>query len=350
MQIRIGFILLGLLFHSNFLFSGDKMNQSIATFAGGCFWCLEPPYAQIDGVQKVVPGYTGGTVPNPSYEAVSTGKTGHFEAVQITFDPVKVTFRALLDIFWQQIDPTDDGGQFADRGSQYQTAIFYHDETQKQVAEASKAALQASGRFGKSIKTRILPVKEFYPAEEYHQAYYKKNPVHYTQYKRGSGREIFIKSKWADVVFPPKKQYPKPAPDVIKQKLTPLQYAVTQQNATERAFENEFWDNHRDGIYVDVVTGEPLFSSKDKFDSGCGWPSFTRPLDSTRIVNKEDRSFMMRRIEVRSQNSDSHLGHVFNDGPAPAGLRYCINSASLRFIPKENLVKEGYGEYLKLFE
>ncbi|MGG4045602.1 MULTISPECIES: peptide-methionine (S)-S-oxide reductase MsrA [Paenibacillus] len=311
-----------------------------ATFAGGCFWCMVTPFEELPGIVSIVSGYTGGHKPNPTYEEVCSETTGHVEAVQITFNPDIFPYEKLLELFWQQIDPTDAGGQFYDRGSSYQTAIFYHSEEQREKAEASKQALERSGRFDKPIVTPILPAGPFYEAEEYHQDYHKKNPGHYKRYRKGSGRDDFLEKHWA----------PKINKEELKQRLTPLQYEVTQNNATERPFQNEFWDHHGDGIYVDIVSGEPLFSSTDKYDSGCGWPSFTRPIRDYSIKEKLDLSHMMVRTEVRSKGSDSHLGHVFDDGPGPDGLRYCINSAALRFIPKEDLDKEGYSEYKVLFE
>ncbi|HHW39352.1 MAG TPA: peptide-methionine (R)-S-oxide reductase MsrB [Bacillales bacterium] len=311
----------------------------LATFAGGCFWCMVSPFDEQPGIEKVISGYTGGHTENPTYEEVCSDTTGHYEAIQITYDPAVFPYEKLLGLYWQQIDPTDAGGQFHDRGQSYQTAIFYHDEEQRELAGASKAELGASGRFQKPIATGILPAAPFYPAEEKHQNYYKKNPLHYNMYKEGSGRARFIQEHWNE----------QKSEEELRKELTPIQYDVTRNSATEPPFRNEYWNSFNDGIYVDIISGEPLFSSTDKFDAGCGWPSFTKPIRRMELEERLDTSHGMRRIEVRAKQSDSHLGHVFDDGPGPDRARYCINSAALRFIPKEKLEEEGYGQFLKLF-
>ncbi|MBT8391188.1 MAG: peptide-methionine (R)-S-oxide reductase MsrB, partial [Ignavibacteriaceae bacterium] len=318
-------------------------NEEIATLAGGCFWCIEAPFEKVQGVVKAISGYAGGTKEDPTYKEVSSGKTDYREAVQVYFDPEVISYAEILDIFWKQFDPTDDGGSFADRGFQYSSAIFYHDKDQKEIAEKSKKEFDKSGIFDEKIVTPIIEFTTFYPAEDYHQDFYKKDPDRYYSYRKGSGRDTFIMNKWND-----EKEYTKPSDEELKKKLNDLQYKVTQHEGTERAFNNEYWDNKKAGIYVDVVSGEPLFSSKEKFESGTGWPSFIKPIDPKYIFKKEDNSLGMRRIEVRSKFGDSHLGHVFEDGPEPTNLRYCMNSASMKFIPKEKMEEEGYGEYLWL--
>ncbi|MEZ4766230.1 MAG: peptide-methionine (R)-S-oxide reductase MsrB [Calditrichia bacterium] len=328
----------------------DNENYEKATFAGGCFWCMEAPFEKIVGVKSVISGYAGGEKPNPSYEEVSSGQTKYRESVQITFDPEQISYEKLLSIYWMQFDPTDAGGSFYDRGHQYTSAVFYHDAKQKELAEKSKTELAASNRFDKPIVTPIIEFTNFYPAEDYHQDYYKKNPGHYQRYRKGSGRDAFIKKHWGDKKMSSNSKYSKPSDDVLREKLTKLQYYVTQEDGTEPSFNNEYWDNKKEGIYVDVVSGEPLFSSTDKYKSGTGWPSFVRPIDPEFIIEKTDFKLLYPRTEVRSNYGNSHLGHVFDDGPEPTGLRYCINSAALRFIPKEELASQGYGEYLKLFE
>jgi peptide methionine sulfoxide reductase msrA/msrB len=320
-----------------------------ATFAGGCFWCMEPPFEKLPGVIETVAGYTGGESPDPSYEEVSSGRSGYVEAVQVTYDPGKVGYGRLLDVFWRSIDPTDPAGQFADKGSQYRTAVFYHDPKQKQEAERSKKELDRSGRFDRPIATLILPAMAFYPAQEHHQDYYLKNPVRYKQYRRGSGRGGFLERTWGASCDLGKTEREKPEDSVLAAVLSPLEYRVTRMSGTEPPFRNRYWDNHDEGIYVDIVSGEPLFASVHKFESGTGWPSFTRPLRSENVVEKPDTSHGMARVEVRSRRGDSHLGHVFPDGPGPTGLRYCINSAALRFVARDELEREGYGEYRRLF-
>ena len=319
----------------------DK-KQSVIYLAGGCFWGMEKLMQSIPGVTDAVSGYANGTgEADANYKTVTGGQTGFRETVKVTYDPEQVSLDALLLAYFYVIDPAVENRQGNDVGSQYQTGVYYADDAAKETVERI-AALERGRR--KKFVVEIGPLVNFFPAEEYHQDYLDKNPNGYCHIPRAE-IELFSRLK----IDPG--DYRRPAAEVIRDRLTDEQYRVTQESATERPFRNEFWDQFEKGIYVDVVTGEPLFSSADKFESSCGWPAFSKPIEAPAVVELPDDSHGMHRTEVRSRAGDSHLGHVFTgDRESPNGVRYCINSASLRFIPYEKMEQEGYGELLSLFE
>jgi peptide methionine sulfoxide reductase msrA/msrB len=321
-------------------------SNQLAIFAQGCFWGVEERFRKVPGVVATAVGYAGGHAKNPSYEDVCTGETGHAESVLVEFDPAKVSYAELLRFFWTSHDPTSGNAQGPDHGTQYRSAIYTFGDEQLREAKASRDEQQK--KLVDPITTEIAPAGPFWIAEDYHQQWDEKHgrlscPLpHRPRVKKAAAE-------------PPPATAPsgnghKPSDPELRKKLTPEQYAVTQKDGTEPPFHNAYWNNHEAGIYVDVVSGEPLFSSRDKFDSGTGWPSFTKPIEPGNVVTRDDHKLFMSRTEVRSKGADSHLGHVFDDGPAPTGLRFCMNSASLRFVPVSKLTEEGYGKYLTEFE
>jgi peptide methionine sulfoxide reductase msrA/msrB len=315
--------------------------------AGGCFWGLEAYMEKLNGVVYADVGYANGNTENPTYEQVCSGNTGHAEAVYVQYDPKHIDLATMLAYFFKVVDPTTLNRQGNDRGIQYRSGIYYKDPADKAVID--EVIAQEQLKYPAKIVTEVAPLRNYYVAEEYHQQYLAKNPGGYCHIDLSSLDKDPRAKGNAAAAAQPQRTYAKPAPEEIKRKLTDKQYQVTQKEGTEAPFDNEYWNNHEAGLYVDVVTGEPLFSSRDKYDSGTGWPSFTRPIAPDAVVNKADKSLFMERVETRSRVGGSHLGHVFEDGPKDkGGLRYCMNSASLRFIPLAQMAEQGYGEFIPL--
>jgi peptide methionine sulfoxide reductase msrA/msrB len=353
----------------------EESERASAILAGGCFWCVETDFEKLPGVVNVISGYTGGRTKNPTYENYATG--GHREAVFVMYDPSQVSYAGLVEFLIKHIDPTNRTGSFNDRGRQYSPAIYYENDQEKLEAERVIKAIDAAKVYAKKIAVDIEQREPFWIAEDYHQDYHSKNGLKYTFYRSQSGRDAFVEKHWgqranvlelpgaipesalvsisqgssASDADKPWENFEKPDVTELRKQLNGLQFKVTQQEGTEPAFRNTYWKNKEQGIYVDVVSGEPLFTSADKYESGTGWPSFVKPIDPNYIIYKEDRGLFSVRTEVRSRFGDSHLGHVFSDGPVErGGKRYCMNSAAMRFISKDKMKEEGYGAYLKFLE
>jgi peptide methionine sulfoxide reductase msrA/msrB len=344
-------------------------DTATALFANGCFWCVEHDLEKVAGVLGAVSGYAGGTTENPTYE--NYGEGGHREVVEVTYNPSVITYANLVEHIIKHGNPTDANGSFYDRGPNYAPAIYAATEEEAEAARAVIARINESGVYKDPLAIPVLSRPAFYPAETYHQDYAKKNPLKYSYFRAGSGRSKFIEDTWGkeattfayseEVQSTPNTTTPftvdswvgyvKPAPDVLRKQLGDLAYRVTQEEGTERAGTSPLDKNYERGIYVDVVSGEPLFSSRDKYDSGTGWPSFVRPISDDMVTLHEDKRLFTTRTEVRSRYADSHLGHVFPDGPRDrGGMRYCMNGAALRFIPKANMVAAGYETWLSFVE
>lgn len=312
--------------------------MEIIFLAGGCFWGVEAYFAQIDGIVDITVGYANGKTENPSYEDLIYNDSGHAETVKLEYDPEIISLNAILQHYFRIIDPTSVNKQGNDIGSQYRTGIYYVNEADKAIIDAQIARIQSKNK--KKIAVEVMPLIRFDPAEEYHQDYLEKNPGGYCHIDLGLAKKPLIDPDL----------YPKPDESTLEKRLTPIQLDVTQNSGTEAPFTNPYWNTFEEGIYVDIVTGEPLFTSKDKFASDCGWPSFSKPITDEVMTYEQDNRFNMSRVEVRSRSGDSHLGHLFPDGPQElGGLRYCINSAALRFIPQKEMEAEGYGYLLNLF-
>lgn len=307
--------------------------------AGGCFWGLQAYMKRIHGVKETISGYANGNTENPSYEDLVYRNSGHAETVKVLYDPQEVSLKTLLKYYLRVVDPTSINKQGNDEGVQYRTGIYYTDSSDKKVIDEVLAKEQEE--YVDPLAIEVLPLEQFYNAEEYHQDYLDKNPSGYCH----------IDLSLADDPIIDEDQYQRPSDEELKEKLTDTQYTVAIENGTERPFTNEYWDSFDKGIYVDIATGEPLFSSLDKFSTHCGWPSFSKPIVEDVVTYKKDISHNMERTEVRSRAGDIHLGHIFTDGPKDlGGLRYCINGASLRFIPYYEMDDEGYGYLKDIFE
>lgn len=331
--------------------SKSSLNEKTAVFANGCFWCVEHDLEEVKGVNSVVSGYSGGKGENPSYENYSG--LGHREVVLVSYDSSVVSYSDLVEHILKHGDPTDSEGSFVDRGIQYSPAIYFENDIEKKEAEEVIRKIKDLKVFDKEINIPVIERSKFWPAEEYHQDYAKKNAIKYNYYRSRSGRDDFLEKVWkghdTSNITKSYKNFIKPSKDELKKILSPIQFDVTQNDGTEQPFNNEYDKNFEKGIYVDIVSGEPLYLSKDKYDSGTGWPSFVKPISDDLVLLKEDNTLFSKRVEVRSRIADSHLGHVFDDGPKDrGGKRYCMNSVSLRFVPMKDMEKQGYGEFIKL--